>query len=453
MKFEQITAEGLSHHSYFVASAGKAAVIDPRRDIDVYLDFAKRYDVAITHIFETHRHEDFVVGSRELAACTGASIYHGSQLDFGYGTAVSTGATFRVGLLRLGVIHTPGHTDESLSITMTDTAVSDQMLMVFTGDTIFAGDVGRIDLYGEEEADRLATQLYDSLMTHILALPDHVILCPAHGAGSVCGGAIGDLPLTTIGYEKKTNALLALGREAFVQHMRAEQLYRPPYFRRMEVFNKDGPPLLHHLPHLTALSATELQEQKQDIQLVDIRKPAGFAAGHIPGSLNIWRGGLASFIGWFLVYDRRIVLIDDYNLRLDQAVRPFIRLGYDQVTGYLSEGISAWFRAGKPVAHIDFWDIDQLQAQLGDDALFVLDARDNRAWQKGHIPHATHVYAGLVPEQMDSIPRDHRIVIYCDGGYKTGVVASYLKQQGYQHVTELAGGIAAWRTAGYPLEQ
>ncbi|HDS59458.1 MAG TPA: MBL fold metallo-hydrolase [Thermoplasmatales archaeon] len=453
MKFEQVTSEGLAHHSYFVSSDGQAAVIDPRRDVDVYLHLASRHQAAITHIFETHRNEDYVIGSLELAERTGAAIYHGAALDFGYGRAMREGDTFTVGALHLRVLETPGHTDESISLVLTDTAVSEHPYMVFTGDTLFAGDVGRTDLYGEGERERLAAALHQSLTSKILPLGDHTVVCPAHGAGSVCGGAIGDLPLTTIGYEKKTNPLLALSREEFVSRKTREQMYRPPYFRKMEDYNRRGPPLLHHLPHLTALSAAQLQEQMDRAQVVDIRKPVSFAAGHIPGSLNIWRGGVAAFAGWYLEYERPIILVDDYNLHLDEATRSFLRLGYDRLAGYLADGVSTWFRAGKPPGHLDLWPADRLRTHLDDQDLFILDVRDREARRKGYIPGSRHIYAGLVPENREEIPEHKNVVVYCDAGFKTGVVASYLRQQGYPRVTELVGGMAAWRQTGQTLHR
>lgn len=453
MKFEQVTSEGLAHHSYFVSSGGQAAVIDPRRDVDIYLHLATRHQAAITHIFETHRNEDYVIGSRELAEHTGAAIYHGAALDFAYGNAVREGDTFSLGTLCLRILETPGHTDESISIVLTDSAVSDQPLMVFTGDALFAGDVGRTDLYGDGEKERLAAALYHSLTAQLLPLGDQTIVCPAHGAGSVCGGSIGDLPLTTIGYERRTNPLLQVGKEEFIARKGQEHLYRPPYFRKMEDYNQQGPPLLHQLPHLTALSVGELAERLPEAQVVDIRKPVSFAAGHIPGTLNIWREGVAAFAGWFLQYEKPIILVDDYNLHLDEAIRPFLRLGYDCLAGYLADGVSAWFRAGKPLGHLPLWHVDTLQAQLENDALFILDVRDLEVRSRGYIPGSHHVYAGLVPHHLEDIPRTKNVVVYCDVGFKTGVVASYLRRQGYPQVTELVGGMAAWKQAGHPLQK
>jgi hydroxyacylglutathione hydrolase len=254
--FERIKSEGLAHFSYFVGSEKEAVIIDPRRDCQVYLDLARREEMEIKYVFETHRNEDYVIGSRELSHLTKAKIFHGPGLDFGYGETIKEGELFTFGTMKLIAIHTPGHTDESMSYALVDTNSSDKTIMVFSGDTLFVGDVGRTDLYGPKEAPRLAESLYDSIFNKILPLGDGVILCPAHGAGSICGGAISDREWSTLGLERLHNPTLRKTREEFIRFKVAEHLERPPYFREMEKYNLEGPPLLKQMPNLPSLPQT-----------------------------------------------------------------------------------------------------------------------------------------------------------------------------------------------------
>jgi hydroxyacylglutathione hydrolase len=448
MLFERIVSPGLAHNSYLLGSQDSAAVIDPRRDAWQYAKVVRDNDMRITHIFETHRNEDYVIGSLELAEITGADIYHGSALDFGYGIPVEEGDSFSIGSLRLDVLETPGHTDESVSIVVTNAAVSSEPYMVFTGDVLFAGDVGRTDLYGSDERERLAAMLYNSLHGKLLSLGDHVIVCPAHGSGSVCGGSIGDLPFTSIGYERRSNPMLQLDRQDFIEWKKREELHRPPYFRQMEVYNQHGPPLLHRMPHPDGLPVSEVAGGMDEMQLVDVRRPESFAAMHVPGSLNMWSHALAGIAGWFLSYDRPVVLIGDDGA----ALRSLVRLGYDDVAMLLG-GIGAWQQSGRPMGSIGLWHADRLNARLHDDEVFILDVRTMQSRDSnGHIPGSRHVYLGDLPDRLDDLPSDETIVVFCDAGYKTGTAASLLMREGFDNIVELVGGFAAWRQAGYEVD-
>jgi len=456
MIFEKVKSEIIAHNSYFVGSGNEAAVIDPRRDCDVYLELADKHNVKITHIFETHRNEDYVIGSLELANVVGAEIHHGTQLDFSYGNGVKEGDRFEVGMLELEILETPGHTDESISITLKDKESSNEVYMVFTGDTLFAGDVGRTDLYGEAERERLSANLYDSLSKKILPLGGEVIVCPAHGKGSVCGGTIGDLEFTTIGYEKKTNKALQMkDKKAFIAYKSKEKLEVPPYFKKMEEYNKEGPPLLHRLPHLRALTIGDIKEhRKKGAQIVDARMPTCYAAGHIPKSINIWRNGLPLFIGWMLNYQDPIIIITENNRQLDEVVRYFIRLGYDNLLGYLAGGFPTWYKGAEETGKINTWDVHDLKEHQGDESLFILDVRDEDKWEKdGYIEDAHHIWVGGLKDRLEEVPREKHIIVYCDSGFKTGVAASILKMNGYEKVTSILGGMMAWKKAGYPIEK
>jgi hydroxyacylglutathione hydrolase len=453
MIVKKITAEGIAHHSYFVGSKGSAAVIDPRRDVDVYLDLALAQNMRITHIFDTHKHEDFVMGSLELAERTGAAILHGARFGWEYGTGVRDGDSFSIGTLRLDVLETPGHTDESISVVLRETAVSDEPLMVFSGDALFAGDAGRTDFYGEKAREEKSGLLYHSIADKILPLGDGVIICPAHGAGSVCGAGIADLDATTIGYEKKTSPLLRMTEREFIDYKVREHHYYPPYFRKMEVVNRQGPPLLGTLPHLAALSADEVAAMQADgAQVIDIRSPTSFAGGHIPGSIHIPRTHLAVVSGWLMNFEEPVIIVDDYPEHPGEVVRILARLGFDNPRGYLAGGFLSWVKAGGPLGTVEIWDAATLASKLSDRSLFVLDVRDLDTWeQKGHIEGATHIYLGELPGRIDEIPRDARVLVTCDIGNKGSSAASLLKRAGYPRVANLIGGMIVWIEAGNPV--
>lgn len=453
MFFKKIKSDILAHNSYVVEADGEMAVIDPRRDCLVYTTLAEARGANVTKIFETHKNEDYVSGSRELARPTRAEIFHGVQEDFGFGTDVREGETFNLGPIELEVLETPGHTKESISLLLRDRSVSSDPLMIFTGDALFAGEVGRTDLAGEGERPRMSEMLYTSLHEKILPLDDGVIVCPAHGAGSVCGGNISDREYTTIGFEVATNPLLAMEKEEFVEYKVNEHLYEPPYFTKMRELNKMGPPLIYNLPHLQAISAREIRSLAgQGAQIIDIRSPTGFAGGHIPGSINIWRDGLPLFMGYFLNYRDPIILIDDFNLGLGHVARHFVRLGYDNIAGYLAGGFADWFEQGEQIGRTGIWSPGDLAEHLDDPSIYILDARDiNNREETGYIKGSHHIYVGHLEKHLDEIPKDKRIVAHCDVGFKGSLAASILQRHGFRDVINLLGGTIAWEAAKYPL--
>jgi len=315
-----------------------AVVIDPRRDCEVYIDSARREEVKIKYIFETHRNEDYVIGSIELSNLTRADIFHGPGLNWGYGNTLHNGNVFHIGNLKLTALHTPGHTDESMSYVL---AESEESVLVFTGDALFVGDVGRTDFYGPEEAPGLAGALYDSIFNKILPLGDGVILCPAHGAGSVCGGKISARDESTIGIERTQNPVLQLkNREDFIEYKVSEHHERPPYFRQMEKYNLGGPPLLGRLPIPSPRTPIEFKEEmERGATVVDARTPSAFGGAHIKGSYSIWLEGLPAYAGWVLTYEKPILLVLECSDHLDTAVRYLVRIGYDNIVGYLRGGV------------------------------------------------------------------------------------------------------------------
>ena len=455
MLFERIVSEGISHISYLIGSGGEAAVIDPRRDCECYLEIARRNDLVITHIFETHRNEDYVIGSRELASICGAEIYHGAQMVFSYGKPISEGDTFSLGSLELTILETPGHTEESISIVLREYEVSPQPYMVFSGDTLFSGDIARTDFFGQERKAEMAEKIFDSIVAKILPLGDGVIICPAHGAGSVCGGEIVNHPFTTTGYEKITNQWLLAGKDAFVRAREIESPYVPPYFEKMEQLNKEGAPLLHRIPDLKPLSVTEVNQLRASgSQMLDIRSPTSFGAGHIPGSISCWREGLPAFMGWVLNYELPIVIVDDFNLSLDIVQRHFIRLGYDNIAGYLAGGFTQWTKAAQEISTLPTCSVQQLNERLRIESPFLLDVRDIKNRDSvGYIRNAHHRYVGELSSHLDEIPRDKPLVIYCDAGYKGSLAASILALHNYRDMTNVLGGITAWKRAGFSVEK
>jgi len=455
MLFERIVSEGISHISYLIGSGGQAAVIDPRRDCEIYPDIARRNDLVVTHIFETHRNEDYVTGSKELASRCGAAIYHGRAMAFSYGILVRQGDTFTFGSLELTILETPGHTEESISLVLRDKEVSTQPYMVFCGDTLFSGDIARTDFYGKDRNAEMAARIHQNITTQILPLGDGVIICPAHGAGSICGGEIADHPFTTIGYEKKTNKWLQVDKDAFVSARIQESPYVPPYFRKMEHYNREGAPLLHRTPDLKPLSISEVNVLRTSgCQILDIRSPTSFGAGHIPGSISIWREGLPAFMGWILNYELPIVIVDDFNLSLDTVQCHFIRLGYDNVAGYVKGGFPQWTKAAQEFTTLPTCSVQQLKERLETESPYILDVRDIKNWNLlGHIQDAHHRYVGELTDHLDEIPKKEPLVICCDAGYKGSLAASILALHNYTKMTNVLGGMTAWIRAGYSIEK
>lgn len=455
MFLQKIRSEGLSHYSYFVADSGQAAVIDPRRDCQVYLDLASSTASRITHIFETHRNEDYVSGSLELAERTGATICHGAALDFSFGKPVREGDRFRIGRLELAVLETPGHTAESISLVLRDLSLSGDPLMVFTGDALFAGDVGRTDLFGTKKAEWAAGTLYDALHEKILTLGDGVVIFPAHGAGSVCGGDIADLEFSTIGFERTYNPCFLLDRQSFIARKRAEHHYRPPYFSKMEELNRSGPPVLSHFPVPYPLDPHTLGEKmKAGARILDTRSPEAFGGGHIPGSISLWRDGIPSFAGWVLSYDHPVIIVEDCPDGLESAIRRLVRLGYDIIGGYLSGGFAAWARSGKKVRRLETWSAAMLREALEKERFILLDVRDRKNRETmGFIMGSRHIYVGEVIPRLAEIPRNQKVVVYCDAGFKGSLAASLLLAAGFENVVNVIGGFSGWKAAGYPVEK
>lgn len=455
MFLEVVRSEGLAHLSYLLGGGGEAFVIDPRRDCRVYEEIARSRGARITRIFETHRNEDYVVGSSELARRTGAEVLHGGRLDFAYGTPVAEGDRFRAGDLELRVLETPGHTDESISIAFADKGFGDAAVGVFTGDALFIGDVGRTDFY-PDRAEEMAGLLYDSIFEKILPLGDHVVLYPAHGAGSVCGQGMADREISTLGYERRFNpALQVKGRAEFVERKLREQHDQPPYFRQMERFNQDGsaPPVPDPI-RATPMSAERFQTKADEgAVILDVRSPEAMGGALIPGSLGIPLEMVPAFAGWFLPYDRDVLLVVQEGHEVDLAVRFLLRLGYDRVPGYLDEGLHAWEITGRDYQAIPSISARELVRRIDAKERFILlDVRKESEFKAGHLPDAQNLYVGELPGHLDRIPGDRPVVTFCGSGIRAVIAATILKQHGFRQVENCLGSMAACSAAGCPIQ-
>ena len=456
MIFERIKSEGLAHNSYLIGSGSDAAVIDPRRDCQIYVDLAQRNGLRIKRIFETHRNEDYAVGSVELSNLTGAAIYHGPGLGWKYGQVLEDGQQFDIGGLRLTSLHTPGHTDESMTYVLADLSTGDAAVMVFTGDALFVNDVGRTDLLGPSERSRLAGLLYDAIWSKILPLGDGAILCPAHGAGSVCGSRIADRDESTLGLERTQNPVLQLAsRDEFIRFKDSEKLERPPYFRQMEAYNLEGPPLLRCMPIPFPLTPADFRRvMEQGAVVVDTSWPAAFGGAHIEGAYNIWLEGLPAFAGWVLPYGKPILLVLEDQMHLETAVRYLVRLGYDNIQGYLKDGVEGWYNAGLPTEHLRLLSVHELKARMDrGEEMVVVDARGHDEWEAGHIRGALHIYVGHLEERFSDIPRDKPVAVVCSVGNRASLGASILLAHGCREVYSVLGSMRAWAAAGYPVSR
>ncbi len=445
MFLEKVKSEGLSHISYIIGDSGTAAVIDPRRDCQVYLDLAYQNGAQITYIFETHRNEDYIIGSLELAQMTGAEILHGQDLPFAYGRGVDEGESFHIGQGRLKVIKTPGHTYESISLALFDTGSGDQLLGVFTGDALFIGDVGRTDFF-PEHMEETAGLLYDSIFKKLLPLGDQVILFPAHGAGSVCGAGMADRDFSTLGFERLTNpALQVQTKKDFIQNKMREKHTKPPYFSRMEEYNLKGAPPVEPVFPPQPLGADQFEQAMQEGMLaIDIRSPEAFAGAYIPGSIAIPLEMLPAYAGWFLPYDQDLGLIVDSYPNVHTARRFLTRIGYDRVVGFLEQGLHEWEIRGKYYQTIPAVYAGEIQRRIRDTESFtLLDVRTDNEFEQGHLPNAQHIFLGELPDRIDEVGPARPITTFCGSGQRAIIAASLLKKHGFQQVEDSLGSMQA----------
>lgn len=453
---EVVKSEGLAHHSYLIGEGTDAAVIDPRRDCDTYLDLAQANQLQIRHIFETHRNEDYVSGAVELARRTHAPIFHGKSLPFSYGNPVNENDEFKMGKLMLRVLETPGHTLESISLVLYDLESADGPVAVFTGDLLFIGATGRTDLIKGRERE-LAEKQYHSIFKKILPLGDHVILYPAHGAGSVCGAGMAKRDFSTLGYERLySKPLQAKTREEFIAAKLAEHPMQPPYFSKMEEYNQHGnAPLLDRVSSPEWWSVEQLKRALDNgIILLDVRPPESIAGAYIKGSLTIPLALLPAYAGFFLPYGSEIALVADTPEQYTTAVMHLRRLGFDAVRAFLAGGMKTWETAGEPFDHLDSITVHELIDQLehpGESTL--VDVRKEEEIQSsGKLPGSTHVFLGDILQQSSSLPKKQKLITFCGSGQRAVIAATLLKNQGFNNVVVNFGSMAACKSAGCPVE-
>lgn len=457
--------QALAQASYLVgcAATGEALIIDPARHIQPYIDTAKAHGLKITHIAETHIHADFVSGTRELAAATGATKYLSDEGDamWKYGFAdnmtilMKDKDEFMVGNVKVEAIHTPGHTPEHMIFQITDTANSDVPLGVFTGDFLFVGSIGRPDLL-EEAAGIMGTrevgakQQFENI-TQFKNLPDHLQIWPGHGAGSACGKSLGDLPSTTLGYEKLTNDAFHIDSEGdFVDWLLSDQPEAPTYFGEMKRVNKVGPPLLSELAPVESVSLDLVKAIADGALVIDTRSSAEFSRGHIPGTLNIVHTltNFSTYVGWFVSYDKPVYLIAPRS-KADRLVRELRAIGVDNIQGVIApEAVAS--QAKQPLAKID---ANELKEKLQTNNLKLVDVRNLTEYEEKHVEGALHVPLGYLPRQLDMLPRDDALVIHCESGTRAQIAASLLQKEGFDNVVNFAGSFGELEAVGLKVHK
>ena len=456
MKLKTIKSEGLAHNSYYLSDEGEAAIIDPRRDCEIYTQLAQEECAEIKYILETHRNEDYVVGSLELQNMTEAEIGHSNALTFKYGEHnLSDGDTLNVGNVKIKALHTPGHTNESLCYLVYASGNS-EAVMAFSGDTLFAGSVGRTDLYGKTAQPTQAEKLYTSLHEKLLPLGDHVLVYPAHGEGSICGHRISAQEPTTIGYEKKTNPYLKLDKEEFIKKSMSEELVLPQYFSKMEELNLNGAPLLSDLSYPKPLSLQVFEEEMQqhNMVVIDTRMPYAFNGSHIPNSLSLWLGGTSVYPGWLLDTNQYVIFIHERPSDITKAAARLRRLGFDNMCGYLCGGMNEWQEKGKPISSIGTMSVFELKEKLAKHELLLLDVREPHEWKEdGYIEGAELIFFADLPDKTDSLPKNKPIAVTCSVGNRTSIATSILKRKGFKDVYNVLGGMTAWTNLGYPTKK
>lgn len=452
MFVEKVKSEGLAHLSYLIGDGGQAAAIDPRRDCALYVEMARQRGCRITQIFETHRNEDLISGAPILARMTGAPVHHGPNPETGvaYAHTVREGDTFDLGKLRVRVLETPGHTDDSLSFVIYDEDFGEDAVGVFTGDALFIGDVGRTDFY-PERAEAVAGALFDSLRK-ITGLGEQAIVYPAHGAGSVCGDNMADREFSTIGYERRNNPMLGIeDRDAFVAKKVAEHHYQPPYFRLMERLNTEGGQAVDGTARPVPLDAAAYDEVSRSMVTVDVRSVTAYLGAHLPGSLSVPQDMIPSFAGWLLDPEKDIVLVADGAAQAEQAAIHLSRIGFDRIAGYLSPALPAWAAGARPIRSVPVLDVPQVAERVATqpNEWTLLDVRGVGETRSGMIAGSQHVYVGELPAHLDELDRKRRHTVMCGSGARATVAASILLRAGFEDVDVFLGSMGAWKAAGH----
>ena len=458
---QQFFIEGLACVSYLVGcdTQGVAAVVDPDREVRKYLQAAESRRVKITHIIETHLHADHVSGNTDLAKRTGADIYihEASGAQFPH-KPLKHDDLIELGNVRSRVVHTPGHTPESITLLVSDTTRAEEPWLALTGDTLFVGDIGRPDLVGAEAARELATDMYHSLFEKLLPLNGNLMIYPGHGAGSLCGKSIGAMRSTTLGFERKYNAaLVPRGQQEFVEFAVSELPEQPGNHRRIKSINRQGPwPLGEVGDHPLSIQEV-LQHLQSGAGLLDTRSRAEFVEAHVPGSVHLEANDQFSpQIGFMLPPDMGIILLLSKPAEYEQVVYSLSRVGYENVLGYLAESLDAWEKLGLTLTAGDIQNVEPVELRdllQGDNTPVVVDVREPWEYQKGHVPGARLIPLGQLSERASELDPEQPVAVICATGNRSQSAAALLGQKGFKTIYNVSGGTRAWKHSGLELEK
>lgn len=459
MLLETVESKGLAHLSYVLGDdeRGVCAVIDPRRDVSIYLDIARKNNCRITYIFESHIHADFVSGARELAAQSGAQIVGGVSDDYAFELhQAREGETFSLGELTIKVLETPGHTPEHISLLVSGGKGSSKPWAIFTGDTLFAGEVGRPDLLGAGSEQKLARQLFHSLHEKLFTLGDEIEIYPAHGSGSPCGGSIGDRLTSTIGYERLNLPKAQIRDEdEFVTAVLTGLPPAPIYYPRMKKVNAEGATVLGCLPNIAPLDADRFEEamKGENVQVIDTREIVAYGGAHIAGAMNIaLRDEFPVWSGWMLKPEQKLLLILTHENDLDIVQRHLLRIGIVNIVGFLRHGMRGWLEAGKKFQSLPQMSVHDLKRRIdNDEKVHLIDVRQEGEWNDGYIEGASRHFVPQLFNEDLPFGHDAPIAVYCGSGYRASIAASILQSRGFSQVSIIPGGIKAWKCAGFEV--
>jgi glyoxylase-like metal-dependent hydrolase (beta-lactamase superfamily II)/rhodanese-related sulfurtransferase len=462
MYTQQFFVEGLACVSYLLGcdAKGVAAVIDPDREVQKYLDAARSRGLTITHIIETHLHADHVSGNSDLAVRTGAEIYihETARAEFPH-KPLRDGDVLELGNVRLRVLHTPGHTPESVTLLVSDTTRGPEPWLALTGDTLFVGDIGRPDLVGPEAARSLAESMYESLFTKLLPLDGGLLIYPGHGAGSLCGKDIGAMRSTTLGYERKYNpALSPREKDDFVEFAVRDLPEQPGNHQRIKSLNRAGPRPLGEVRPLALTIEQALPHLQQGAVILDTRPKEAFVAAHVPGSIHLEDDSrLSSRTSFIFSSDVPILLLLEDPAMYTRVVHSLARVGFDSVIGYLSESLDAWQAMGLPLAAGDIHDIgpSELQQLIRSEGVppLVLDVREPWEYQRGHIPDAVLIPLGELSARLEELDPERPTAVICATGSRSQSAAALLGQRGFTKIYNVLGGTRSWKQQGYEIER
>lgn len=447
MFFKRVETEGLSHYSYMIGDEDEIAVIDPMRDVEVYMEEARKAGMRIKYILETHRNEDFIVGSMELAENTGATIFISDHEDLGYvyGERIREGFQLDMGEISIKAIHTPGHTLGHMSYAVYEED-TEKAYMVFTGDCLFMGDLGRTDFYGEENLEKMTGLLYESVFEKLLPLGDHVLMCPAHGAGSACGESMDERPYSSFGYEKITNKPMQVSsKEEFIEKF-ARMRIKPRYFEWMEDYNVEGANFVGNEVVLNTLTVDEVAGMKDDVLLIDARTKEGYIGGHIPGSIYLPKGNLSAFLGSIYLPNAPLVFIIDGQVgEMEEIYWYCRRMGFDNIIGYLPDSIEMWQQKGHEVDKLATISAKEYKEMPKKDDFILLDIRDYIEMEKGDpVENKVSIPLKSLYESLDKLDKNKTYYVLCGSGNRATTAAAYLRVLGYD-VVVITGGVDMYR--------